>query len=93
MKMALELNLKKLDIDIKTEKTNAKKLLDLKKKVEVQRTIKEMEKKRNEMRHKLYQAQDEVDKKKEELLEKVESRLQQMMSTVTPLFTIRLRVV
>lgn len=91
--MALELNLKKLDIDIKTEKTNAKKLLDLKKKVEVQRTIKEMEKKRNEMRHKLYQAQDEVDKKKEELLEKVESRLQQMMSTVTPLFTIRLRVV
>jgi len=92
MKMALELDLKKLDIDIKTEKTNAKKLLDLNKKVEVQRTIKEMEKKRNEMRHKLYQAQDEVDKKKEELLEKVESRLQQM-STVTPLFTIRFRVV
>lgn len=92
MKMALELDLKKLDIDIKTEKTNAKKLLDLNKKVEVQRTIKEMEKKRNEMRHKLYQAQDEVDKKKEELLEKVESRLHQM-STVTPLFTIRFRVV
>lgn len=91
MKMALELDLKKLDIDIKTEKTNAKKLLDLNKKVEMQRTIKEMEKKRNEMRHKLYQAQDEVDKKKEELLEKVESRLQQS-STVTPLFSIRFRV-
>jgi ERCC4-related helicase len=91
MKMALELDLKKLDIDIKTEKTNAKKILDLEKKVEMQRAIKEMEKKRNEMRHKLYQAQDEVDTKKEQLLERIESQLQQS-STVNPLFSIRFKV-
>lgn len=91
MKMALELDLKKLDIDIKTEKTNAKKILDLEKKVEMQRAIKEMEKKRNEMRHKLYQAQDEVDTKKEQLLERIESQLKQS-STVKSLFSIRFKV-
>jgi hypothetical protein len=92
MKMALELDLKKLDIDIKIEKTNAKKILDLEKKVEMQRAIKEMEKKRNEMRHKLYQAQDEVDTKKEQLLERVEARLKQQ-SKIDPLFSIRWSIV
>jgi len=92
MKIALELDLKKLDIDIKTEKTNAKKILDLKQKVEMQRGIKEMEKKRNDMRQKLYQAQDEIDTKKEQLLGRIESQLQQS-STITPLFSARFRVV
>ncbi len=91
MKIALELDLKKLDIDIKTERTNAKKIIDLEKKIEMQRAIKEMEKKRNEMRQKLYQAQDEVDSKKETLLERVESQLQQS-SVLEPLFSIRFKV-
>lgn len=92
MKMALEIDLRKLDIDIKTQKTNAKKIIKLEEKVAMQREIKEMEKKRNEMRQTLYKAQDEVDVKKDQLLERVEAHLKQS-SSVKKLFTIRFRVV
>ena len=91
MKKALELDLKKLDIDIKTAKTNAKKIVELEEKVKVHRQIKDMEKKRNEMRKKLYDAQDEVDVRKEGLIARVEAQLKQRMSLV-PLFTVRWRV-
>ena len=77
MKTALELDLKKLDIDIKTAKTNSKKILDLEEKLKAQRVIKEMEKKRNEMRKKLYETQDEVDKNKEILIGNIETQLNQ----------------
>ncbi|MBI3793661.1 MAG: DEAD/DEAH box helicase family protein [Nitrospinae bacterium] len=91
-KKALEIELKKLDIDIKTAKTNAKKIVLLEEKLKIQREIKEKEKKRNEMRKELYNAQDEVDQKKEDLIGKVEAQLKQK-SSLTPLFTIRFRVV
>ena len=92
VKKSLEIELKRLDIDIKTMKTNAKKVLNLAEKVKLQRDIKDWEKKRNEMRQKLYQAQDEVDVKKESLLERVEAQLNQK-TTLTPLFTIRFEVI
>lgn len=88
MKKALELDLKKMDIDIKTAKTNAKKLTILDEKVKVQRGIKEMEKKRNEMRKRLFQAQDEVEERKENLIDNVEAKLRQK-ARLEPLFTIR----
>src|SRR3989339_129444 len=77
MKKALELDLKKLDVDIKISKTNAKKILNLDEKLKAQRGIKDMEKKRNEMRKKLYEAQDTVEGRKEKLIEQVESQLKQ----------------
>ncbi|MBU0952769.1 MAG: DEAD/DEAH box helicase family protein [Elusimicrobia bacterium] len=92
MKTALELDLKKLDIDIKTAKTQAKKILNLEEKLKEHRRIKDSEKKRNEMRKKLYEAQDDVDKQKEGLIERVEAQLKQK-SSLTPLFTIRWKVV
>jgi hypothetical protein len=73
-------------------KTNAKKVLNLDEKVKRQREIKDWEKKRNELRQKLYQSQDEVDEKKETLLARVEAQLQQKV-TLTPLFTIRFEVI
>jgi predicted nucleic acid-binding Zn-ribbon protein len=73
-------------------KTSAKKVLNLEEKVKLQREIKDLEKKRNDMRQKLYTAQDEVDKKKEGLLEKVEAQLKQKI-TLTPLFTIRFKII
>ncbi len=91
MKTALELDLKKLDIDIKTAKTQAKRILNLEEKVKTQRTIKEMEKKRNEMRKKLYEAQDEVDVRKEDLIARVEVHLKQK-TKLELLFTLRWRV-
>jgi len=92
MKIALELDLKKLDIDIKTAKTNAKKILNLDEKLKAQISIKDMEKKRNEMRKKLFESQDEVEERKELLIEHVEARLKQN-STLTQLFTIRWKVI
>ena len=91
MKKALELDLKKLDIDIKTAKTNAKKIVELEEKVKVQRQIKDMEKKRNEMRRKLYEAQDEVDVRKEDLIARVEAQLKQR-ARLEPLFIVRWRL-
>ena len=88
MKKALELDLKKLEIDIKAEKTNSKKIVNLEEKVKAQRGIKEMEKKRNEMRKKLYEAQDEVELKKEQLIDRVETQLRQK-SNVESLFAVR----
>lgn len=87
MKTALELDLKKLDIDIKTAKTLAKKNVNLDEKLKAQRSIKDMEKKRNEMRKKLYEAQDDVDTRKEQLIARVEAQLKQRTS-LAPLFTI-----
>ena len=92
VKKALELDLRKLDIDIKTAKTNAKKIVNLDDKLTAQREIKDSEKKRNEMRKKLYDAQDEVDIRKETLLEKIEAQLKQR-SKVESLFTISWKII
>ena len=88
----MEIELRQLDIDIKAMKTNAKKVLNLGEKIKLQREIKELEKKRNEMRQKLYRSQDDVDAKKENLLEKVETQLNQK-TTLVPLFTVRWKVI
>lgn len=92
VKKSLEIELKRLDIDIKTMKTNAKKVLNLNEKVKHHREIKDLEKKRNDMRQKLYQSQDEVDVKKEDLLKRVEAQLKQK-TKLTPIFTIRFKVI
>jgi len=91
IKKSLEIELKRMDIDLKAIKTSAKKVLNLSEKVEWQRKIKDLEKKRNEMRQKLYQAQDEVDLKKEDLLKRVEGQLNQKIK-LNALFTIRFKV-
>jgi ERCC4-related helicase len=92
VKKSLEIELRRLDIDIKAMKTSAKKVLNLEEKVKLQREIKDLEKKRNDMRQKLYTAQDDVDTRKEVLLEKVEAQLKQK-TTLTPLFTIRFKII
>jgi ERCC4-related helicase len=91
MKTALELDLKKLDIDIKSAKTLAKKHVNLDEKLKAQRSIKDMEKKRNEMRKKLYETQDEVDIRRENLILRIETKLKQRTKLET-LFSIRWRI-
>ena len=88
MKTSLEIKLKQLDIDIKSMKTEARKMLNLEEKVATHRRIKDLESQRNEMRLNLYQAQDEVENRKESLIEEIEARLKQNLSTVK-LFAIR----
>jgi ATP-dependent DNA helicase RecG len=74
VKSSIEIELKELDREIKARKTEAKKILNLEEKVKAQRQIKEMEKKRNELRQNLYQAQDEVDVRKENLINEIVHR-------------------
>lgn len=92
VKKGLEIDLRKLDIDIKTAKTNAKKIINLDEKLKAQRDIKDWEKKRNEMRRRLFETQDDVELKKEKLLESVESRLAQQ-AKLEPLFTIKWKII
>jgi len=91
VKTSLEIRLKQLDVEIKTRKAEARKMVDLQEKVKAHREIKELEKQRSEMRLSLYQAQDDVDAKKEGLLEEIEARLSQSLSREV-LFTIRWRL-
>jgi superfamily II DNA/RNA helicase len=87
-KSSLEIELKHLDLEIKIKKAEARKLLKLDEKVKMQREIKEMEKRRNELRMNLYQHQDDVDQRKENLISDIEDRLKQQTS-ISELFTIR----
>ena len=91
-KNSLEIALKQLDKDIKTQKTEAKKISKLEEKVKVQREIKDLESKRNKMRRELFESQDMVDKQKEELINQIEAKLNQTI-TETELFTIKWRLV
>lgn len=92
MKKSLELDLRKLDIDIKVQKTNAKKILTLAEKLAMQKEIKNQEKKRNDMRKRLFDLQDQVEKQKEELIERVEKRLAQQINK-EELFTVKWSVI
>lgn len=62
--------------------------MNLQEKVDEQRNIKELEKRSNELRHNLYEAQDDVDARKEMLIESIEQRMNQNIE-LSELFTIR----
>lgn len=89
---SIKFEIKELDKEIKTRKTEARKLLNLEQKVKEQRTIKELEKKLAEKRYNQYQNEDEIENRKDNLLDEIEQRLKQQ-TTETPLFTIRWQVI
>jgi len=92
VKKALDLDLRKLEIDIKTAKTNAKKMIDLADKLKAQKEVKAMEAERNEKRKQQFEAHDQVEQRKESLIDRVEAQLKQKASS-EQLFTIRWKVV
>lgn len=75
MKTSIEIELKQLDIEIATLKTQSRKLIQLEEKVAAKRTLNELEKKRTDMRRNLYEMQDDIDKKQDALLSAVEAKL------------------
>lgn len=91
-KSSLEIALKQLDKDIKTQKTESKKIVFLEEKIKIQRQIKDMEAKRNKMRKELFDSQDMVDKQKEELIDKIEANLKQKVAE-KELFLIRWQLI
>jgi SNF2 family DNA or RNA helicase len=92
VKGSLEIELKSLDKEIKFRKTEVRKILNLEDKVNAQRQIKDMEKKRNALRMNLFQSQDEVDIRKEKLIEEIETRLKQKIDK-KELFVVRWKLI
>jgi Fe2+ transport system protein B len=90
-KRSLEIQIKELDVEIKQLKTEARKIARLEDKIAQQRKIKTMDKKRTELRRKLFDAQDEIDRQKDSLLDEVEERLRQTVEERT-LFSVKWRL-
>lgn len=93
VKIGLEREITDLDAEIKLRKSEARKLTRLEEKIEAQRMVKDLEKRRSEKRRSLFEAQDEVDAKKEILFDEVEQTLRQKKATEETLFNIRWRII
>ena len=91
-KNSLQIELNQLNKDIKTRKTEARKIMKLEEKLKAQKEIKEMETKRNKMQRELFEAQDLVEEQKEKLIDDIEAKLKQKVEE-TELFIIRWRIV
>ncbi len=89
---SIKFEIKELDKEIKTRKTEARKLLSLEKKVKEQRIIKDLEKKLADKRYNQYQNEDDIEKRKDNFLDEIEQRLNQN-TTETELFTIRFKII
>jgi ERCC4-related helicase len=76
-KRSLEIQIKDLDVEIKTLKAESRKLAKLEDKVKAQRHIKQLEQKRTDFRRELFDAQDAIDQDKDGLLDDIEQRLKQ----------------
>ena len=89
---SIKFEIKELDKEIKTRKTEARKLLNLEQKVKEQRIIKDLEKKLAEKRYNQYQNEDDIEHRKDKLLDEVEQRLKQQ-TTEIELFIIRWKII
>lgn len=85
---SIKYEIKELGKEIKSRKTEARKLLNLEQKVKEQRVIKELEKRLAEKRFNQYKNEDEIENRKDGLLDEVEKRLKQQTAE-QELFTIR----
>jgi len=79
------------DYIIISAKTESRKKVSLQDKLQLQRKAKKLEEKRNEMRKKLFEAQDDIDNKKDILLDDVEKSLKQIVNE-RELFFVRWRL-
>ena len=93
VKIGLEREITDLDAEIKLRKAEARKLNRLEEKIEAQRQVKDLEKRRSEKRRSLFEAQDEVDAQKEKLFDEVEQTLSQKRASEETLFNLRWRII
>jgi len=91
LKLSLEHEIKELDKQIRELRRTAALAQSLQDKLEYQKQIREIERRRNTKRRELFDAQDAIDTQREELIGKIEKQLKHS-STVQALFTIRWRV-
>jgi superfamily II DNA or RNA helicase len=92
LKAGLEREIKDVDRQIREARKAATLAGTLAEKLEMQRAIKTLESTRSGKRRDLYEAQDQIDRHRDELIGRIETQLKQK-HTVSPLFTIRWRIV
>ena len=91
MKLGLETEIKDLDAEIRLRKADARKMTILEEKVRELRLVKELERKRDDKRRHLFEAQDRIESRKDGLLGEVEARMTQSLRDEL-LFCVRWRV-
>jgi 3-oxoacyl-[acyl-carrier-protein] synthase III len=92
LKEKLEIELKEIDMEIAQLQKEARMTRQIAEKLEINKIIREREKKRSEMRRNLYDEQDEIDRQKERLFAEVEKKLEQKVNC-KHLFTIKWRMI
>ncbi|WP_434749649.1 hypothetical protein [Paenibacillus amylolyticus] len=80
LKNKLEFELKELDAEIAQLQKEARLVRQITVKLEINKTIREREKHRSELRRNLFDTQDEIDRQKELLFQDVEKKLEQKIS-------------
>lgn len=78
-KTSLEMQITEMDRAIRDAKTEARRATTLEAKVDIQRRVKVLEGKRNDMRKRLFDAQDAVENQKDGLLDGIESHMRQIV--------------
>jgi adenine-specific DNA-methyltransferase len=91
LKISLEQEIKDLDKQIRELRRSAALAQGLQDKLAHQRQTRDLERKRNDKRKELFEAQDAIDSQREELIVKIEKQLQHT-TEIKSLFTIRWRV-
>lgn len=88
LKVGLERDIKELDRQIKETRKAATTASTLQAKLDGQRLVQELEKKRTQKRRSLFDEQDRIDEKRQELIDQLAGKLEEE-ETLTPLFTVR----
>jgi hypothetical protein len=92
IKEGLEVEIKNIDKEIRKLQKEFKEIATLEEKVKAQRTIKNLEKKRNEKRRTLFEEQDRVELEKDKLIENIENRMKLKIDE-TEAFQIRWEII
>jgi superfamily II DNA/RNA helicase len=93
LKNGLELELNKIDKDIRELGRQSKQMVSLQEKLEFQKQKATLEKRRTKKRHELYDSQDEIDKKRDMLIKQIEKQIQDTSHSVEELFRIQWRLI
>lgn len=88
LKNSLEIEIKELDKTLTEKRRESARITDLLQKLELQKVMRDLEKKRKSMRQRLYDEQDQIDHKRDEMIVRVEQQLN-TNSYQENLFTIR----
>ncbi|MDI6451448.1 SNF2-related protein [Anaerobaca lacustris] len=92
LKLSLEHEIKELDKQIRELRRTSALAQSLQEKLDYQKQLRDLERRRNSKRRELFDAQDAIDQQREELIGKIERQLKHT-STVQTLFTIQWTIV